>query len=335
MPYKDMFISLTRSRAWPADRLVEALKAAGEPTRLRALALLARGELSVGELAQALAQSQPRVSRHMKLLTASGLAERVAEGALAFYRLAPDGEPGRALAQALTEAIDSEDPLLRADRDRLQAVRAARSQAAAAYFEANAENWDRVRALHLPDLDIEAAILDVAGPGPFDLMVDVGAGLGRMMRLFAERVRRVEGFDLSRQMLAIARAQLADLPPGRWALRLGDVYDPPLAKGLADLVTVHQVLHFLPDPGRAVEAAASLLKPGGRLLIVDFAPHGFEFLREQHAHRRLGFADEEMARWCALAGAPLTRTATLAPNRNDALTVKIWAGERLRAGETA
>lgn len=326
-----MFMSLTRPYGWPAERLVEALKAAGEPTRLRALALLARGELSVGELASALGQSQPRVSRHMKLLTASGLAERAPEGSWAFYRLAPHGEPGRALAEALIGAVDPEDPTFKVDLERLELIRAQRSQAAEAYFAKAAADWERVRALHLPDLDIDAAILDAAGPGPFPLMVDCGTGLGRMIRLFIERVGRAEGFDTSRQMLAIARAQLASLPSGRWAVRLGDVYDPPLAKGIADLVTVHQVLHFLPDPDRAVAQAAGLLKPGGRMVIVDFAPHGLEFLREEHAHRRLGFTDTEIARWCAAAGAPLDRTITLAPAREGALTVKIWAAQRAPA----
>lgn len=309
-----------------------ALKAAGEPTRLRALALLARGELSVGELAQALSQSQPRVSRHMKLLTASGLAERAPEGSWAFYRLPAPGEPGRALADLLVGAIDLDEPAFKADLARLERIRAARAEAAEAYFGAVAAHWERVRALHLPDLDVDAAILAAAGPGPFDLLIDIGTGLGRMIRLFGDRVQRAEGIDTSRQMLAIARAQLADLPEGRWAVRHGDVYDPPAGLGQADLVTVHQVLHFLPDPGRAVEVAVRLLKPGGRLLLIDFAPHGLEFLREEHAHRRLGFSDSEIARWCAAAGAPLDGTTTLAPDKDGALTVKIWTARRAPLG---
>lgn len=297
---------------------------------MRALALLSHGELAVGELAQVLGQSQPRVSRHMRLLTESGLAERAPEGAWVFYRLAPQGAPGREMVQELLARLDPEDSVLKQDRDRLAAVRAARAEAAAEYFAANAADWDRVRSLHLPDADVESAMREAAGEGPFGLMIDVGVGSGRMLAVFADRVRRAEGFDTSRQMLAMARATLADLPEGRVAVRLGDIYAPPFPNEAADLVTVHHVLHFLPDPGRAVAQAASLLKPGGRLLIADFAPHEHEFLREQHAHRRLGFADEEIARWCAAAGLPDVTTVTLTPQdgRREALTVKIWKADK-------
>lgn len=314
----------------PLDETVRALRAAGERSRLRALALLTQGELGVGELAVALEQSQPRVSRHMKVLTEAGLAERAPEGAWVFYRLAQERSPGRVLVDALLARLDPGDRALQGDRARLAGVRASRAEAAGAYFARNAEDWDRLRALHLPEADVEAAMREAAGPGPFDLMVDVGAGSGRMIAVMADRVRRAEGFDTSRQMLAIARAALEALPPGKAAVRLGDVYDPPYPPGLADLVTVHQVLHFLPDPGRAVQEAAALLKPGGRLVIADFAPHGLEFLRETHAHRRLGFADGEIEAWCALAGVAPLETRTLAPEgqRPDALTVKIWSGAR-------
>jgi ArsR family transcriptional regulator len=158
-------------------------------------------------------------------------------------------------------------------------------------------------------------------------MVDVGVGQGRMIQLFADRVRRAEGFDTSRQMLAIARASLDDLKT-KAALRFGDAYAPPIEAGSADLVTIHQVLHFLSDPGRAIKEAARLLKPAGRLLIVDFAPHGLEFLREEHAHRRLGFADREIAEWCETAGVRKPKVTTLAPQKREALTIKIWAGEK-------
>ena len=311
--------------------LIASLRAAGEPSRLRALALLTRGELAVGELAQALGQSQPRISRHMKLLTESGLAERAPEGAWVFYRLAPEGTPARMLAEALVAELDPVDPILVRDRERLADIHAARAATAAAYFDASAEDWNRLRALHLPDVDIEAAILEAAGPGPFDLLIDVGVGVGRMLEIFAPRVVRAEGFDTSRQMLALARAALAGHNEGKASVRLGDVYDPPYPPGQANLVTVHQVLHFLPDPRRAVVNAVGLLRPGGRILIVDFAPHDLEFLRESHAHRRLGFSDEEIRAWCAAGGVPELTVRTLAPatGADKALTVKIWTGKRV------
>jgi ubiquinone/menaquinone biosynthesis C-methylase UbiE len=252
-----------------------------------------------------------------------------------FYRLPPEGTGERVLVDRLLGAVDADDPILAQDRARLAEIRAARAEAAQAYFARNAADWDRVRALHLPEADVESAMRAAAGPGPFDLMIDVGVGAGRMLAVFADRVRRAEGFDTNRQMLAIARAALAGLPEGRGAVRFGDIYAPPYPPARADLVTVHQVLHFLPDPGRAVAEAAGLLKAGGRLVVCDFAPHDLEFLRENHAHRRLGFADEEMMRWCATAGVPALTTTSLAPrhDKGPALTVKIWAGDKASATE--
>lgn len=304
-----------------------ALRAAGEQTRLRALALLTEGELAVGELAQALAQSQPRVSRHLKLLTEAGLVERAPEGAWVFYRLPRAHTTERQFAEAALGMLDPSDPILVRDAERLNQIRATRDEAAAEYFERNAADWDRVRALHLPEADIDSAILAAAGDGPFELMVDVGVGQGRLIQLFADRVGRAEGFDTSRQMLAIARASLDDLK-AKAAVRFGDAYAPPIEHGAADLVTIHQVLHFLSDPARAIGEAARLLKAGGRLLIVDFAPHGLEFLREDHAHRRLGFSDAEIREWCEAAGVAGLRTTTLAPQKSGALTVKIWVGDK-------
>jgi ArsR family transcriptional regulator len=310
-----------------ADRVVGALRAAGEQTRLRALALLTEGELAVGELAQALGQSQPRVSRHLKLLTEAGLVERAPEGAWVFYRLPRANTTERHFADAALAMLDPADPVLASDAARLVAIRTTREEAASAYFERNAADWERLRALHLPEADIDSAIVEAGGAGPFDLMVDVGVGQGRMIQLFADRVRRAEGFDTSRQMLAIARASLDGLK-AKAAVRFGDAYAPPIEVGGADLVTIHQVLHFLSDPGRALVEAARLLKRGGRLLIVDFAPHALEFLREAHAHRRLGFADGEIAEWCAAAGIGALKIVALAPKKQGALTVKIWAGDK-------
>lgn len=310
--------------------MVQALRGAGEQTRLRALALLAHGELSVGEIATALAQSQPRVSRHLKLLTDCGLAERTPEGAWVFYRLAQPDTPERALADAVVQMLDPEEPELQRDAERLAEIRRAREEAAAAYFAANAADWERLQGLHLPETEVEAAMRAAAGPGPFEFMVDVGVGQGRMIELFADRAQRAEGFDTSRQMLALARTRLAALPPGKATVRHGDVYEPPVAAGAADLVTIHQVLHFLADPARAIAEAAKLLRPGGRLVIADFAPHALEFLRENHAHRRLGFADADMKRWCAAAGVPRLKITTLEPAdaRKEALVVKVWSGEK-------
>jgi ubiquinone/menaquinone biosynthesis C-methylase UbiE len=311
------------------DQLLTALKAAAEPTRLRILAMLAQSELAVGEIAAALGQSQPRVSRHIKLLVEAGLVERLPEGAWMFLRLAP-GKTGRGLVEEILSRVEERDTTLVRDRERLAEVEATRAAAAEAYFDRFANDWARIRALHAPEVDVEAAMLEAAGAGPFRFMVDIGAGQGRMLHLFAPFVERAEGIDPNRKMLTIARAALADLPPGRVALRQSDVFAMPYDEGSVDLVTIHQVLHFLSDPARAVAAASAILSPGGRIVIADFAPHGLEFLREEHAHRRLGFAEEEVTRWLKDAGLEATKARHLLPVAGGAskLAVTVWTATK-------
>ena len=322
--------------AWSAQRTVEALSAAGEPTRLRILALLAREELAVLELSQILDQSQPRVSRHLKLLTEAGLVQRFPDGSWVFYGLAWEG-PGGALVRTVLAEIDSTDPLLKGDSERLAKVQAARTEAAQAYFERNAARWDDIRSLYVAEAEVEAAILQQAGPGPFTRVVDLGTGAGRMLTLVGPQARRALGLDLSQQMLNIARANVAAAGLGQCELRHGDVRATGLPSEVADLVIVHQVLHYLTEPAGAVAEAARLVAPGGRLLIVDFAPHDLDHLREQHQHRRLGFSDDEIARWVGEAGLRSKRAVTLAPpaEAGRRLTVKLWTAERVRAAEQA
>lgn len=312
--------------ALTADRTVEVLRAAGEPTRLRILALLRREELSVMELAQVLGQSQPRVSRHLKLLTEAGIVERFPDGSWVFYRLGGE-ERAVALAVRALDAVDKGDAGLARDAEQLREVRASREAAAADYFARNAARWDEIRSLYVAEEAVEAAVLAAAGEGPFERLVDLGTGSGRMLRLLGPKAQRAVGLDLSQQMLNIARAEATRAGLDGCELRHGDVFDTRLPSGWADLVVVHQVLHYLSDPAAAVAEAGRLVAPGGRLLIVDFAPHGFEFLRSEHQHRRLGFADAEIARW--LEGAGLTASAPVAlPPAGQGLTVTIWTATR-------
>ena len=302
-------------------------RAAGEETRLRILVLLSKGELTVSELTHILAQSQPRVSRHLKVLADAGMIERYREGAWVFYRISdlPDA-PTQALGALLRAVTPETDRVISRDHDRLRQVRAARAEAASAYFSKNAASWDEMRKLHLPDSDVESALRAVLGPERVGLFVDLGTGTGRMLNVFADLYERAVGFDLSVEMLAVARANLEEWGVGHAQVRQGDLLHPPIGDREADLIALHHVLHYLPEPQAAVEAAARLLRPGGRMLIVDFAPHELEFLRDQHAHRRLGFSDEEARSWCAASGLTLARTETLAPKAKstDKLTVKIW-----------
>ena len=306
------------------DAAVEALRAAGEPTRLRILSLLAAEELSVMELARILDQSQPRVSRHLKLMAEAGLIERFPDGAWVFYRLPASGAV-RHLADAVLDLLDDAS----ADRDgsRLEEVRAERDAQALEYFERVAPQWDQIRSLYVSESAVEAAIDRAAGPGPFGRVVDLGTGSGRMLALLGQRARTAVGLDLSQQMLNIARRNVSQAGLDKVELRHGDIFATRLPGQSADLVVVHQVLHYLTDPVAAVSEAARLVEPGGRLLIVDFAPHDHERLRAEHQHRRLGFSDAEIGRWVSEAG--LTPSAPIAlPPDHDGLTVTIWSADR-------
>jgi ArsR family transcriptional regulator len=312
-----------------AGQAVDVLRAAGEPTRLRILALLSREELAVLELCRVLDQSQPRVSRHLKLLAEAGLVERFPDGAWVFYRLTAGGQASELIAQTLAR-IDPADPVLARDVQQLSRVRAERAEEAAEYFARNAARWDEIRSLYVAECDVEQAILAAAGPGPFKRLVDLGSGTGRMLTLLGPRVEQALGLDLSQQMLNIARNHVAQAGLQRCELRHGDIFGTRLPDGSADLVVVHQVLHYLADPAAAVREAGRIVSDPGKLIIVDFAPHGLEFLREQHQHRRLGFSDGEMKRWLTDAGFPNIAASALRPHQKQGLTVKIWTAERGR-----
>ncbi len=303
-----------------------ALRAAGEATRLRILALLATGELNVKDLTQILGQSQPRISRHLKLMAEAGLIRRFREGSWVFFRLADSG--GEAvLARAIVDSLDGKDLTLARDRARAEAVQKARAEAAQAYFKAHAGEWDRIRALHVAEKEVEAAMDEALGKGPFNLLVDLGTGTGRTLELFAARATRALGFDLNHAMLAYARMKLERAGLAHAQVRHGDLYNVPLPDGAADAVVLHQVLHFLDDPAAAIAEAARLLAQGGKLLVVDFAPHELEFLREQSAHRRLGFARDQLGRWLEGAGLTVERFSELAPKPAEGkLTVSLWLG---------
>jgi ubiquinone/menaquinone biosynthesis C-methylase UbiE len=301
------------------------LKAAGEETRLRLLALLAEAELTVTELTDILRQSQPRISRHLRLLAESGLVVRFREGSWAFFRLAEHGAKAE-LARVLAAQLDPNDPVMARDRERLAQVRAARATAAQGYFRAHAAEWDRIRRLHAADAAVEAEIQAVLEDRPFRSLLDLGTGTGRMLELLGPELERALGIDLSLDMLALARARLDRAELRQCSVRQGDIYDLALPRDSFDVVIVHQVLHYLDDGARAVREAARVLRPQGRLLVVDFAPHEHEFLREEHAHRRLGFAEETVSQWLEQAGLDVISHHSVPPDAGSEgeIAVSLW-----------
>jgi ubiquinone/menaquinone biosynthesis C-methylase UbiE/DNA-binding transcriptional ArsR family regulator len=311
----------------PFDDLNAALRAAAEPTRLRVLALLAEVELTVTDLTEILRQSQPRISRHLKLLTEAGLIERFREGSWAFFRL-PDGTPRADLVHTMVGWLDPADPVAARDRERLLAVRAERAKAAQNYFRAHAGEWDRIRKLHVADAAVENAIVAALADRPLRSLLDLGTGTGRILELFGPQIERGLGIDLSPAMRAIARARLERAKLRHCAVRQGDIYDLPVAKDSFDAVVIHQVLHYLDDGAGAIREAARALRPGGRLVVVDFAPHDLEFLREEHAHLRLGFAADTVGAWMSAAGLEPVLHRTLPPEKgSDAkVAVSLWLG---------
>jgi ubiquinone/menaquinone biosynthesis C-methylase UbiE len=309
-----------------APSAFELFRSLGDSTRLRIVRLLRAMELTVGELAQVLGQSQPRVSRHVKILIDAGLVDRRKEGSWVFLSL---GESRRVeplfLALDGWAEIDGEDPWTVADAARLTAVRADRAAAAERYFALHAKDWDEIRTLHIAETEVEAAIGRALGERPVGRLVDIGTGTGRMIELFGRSADHALGVDRSPEMLRVARVKLAEAGLAAAELRQGDMYALPLPSGLADTVIIHQVLHYAQQPAAAVAEAARLLGPGGRLLIVDFAPHEREELRMRDAHVRLGFADDAMLKYLDSAGLDGRVVEHL---EGGELTVTIWAGER-------
>jgi ArsR family transcriptional regulator len=313
----------------------DIFKALGDPTRLRIVRLLSAMELAVGELAQVLGQSQPRVSRHVGILCDAGLAERRREGSWVFLRQAEADEGTAPMIEAtqrllaIAEATESAfAALCEADRRKLAAIREAREAAAEHYFARHAGEWDDLRALHSPDAEVEGALAAALADSPLGAVLDIGTGTGRMAELFAEGAERVVALDKNLEMLRVARAKLQHLPTARIELVQGDFAELPFADASFDTVLLHQVLHFAPDPAPALTEAARVLRSGGRIAIVDFASHDREELRTSHQHLRLGFSDRQMAELLRAAG--FSAAAPIALEGGE-LVVKIWLGKRRAA----
>jgi ArsR family transcriptional regulator len=301
------------------DDLLAQLRAAAEPTRLRLLALCARGSFCVTDLCAILGQSQPRLSRHLKLLVEAGLLERMPEGANAFFQV----PAGADLARQILARLPEDDPLLAADRRAAARLAAERAREASDAFRRDGADWDEMRALGLPGEAVEIALL-AALPTRIERLLDIGSGTGRVLELLAPRCGSALGVDASREMLALARARLAEKGLSNCAVRQADMYRLPLPDAAFDAVTLQMVLHYAEDPAAALAEAARVLKPGGVLVVVDLAPHARADLLGRHAHRWPGFDDAQIAGWLGAADCAPTGTRSV----DGQLAVRLWPARR-------
>ncbi len=319
--------------AIPLNKTIDILRAVGEPTRFRLLALLSKSDLTVTDLIEILGQSQPRISRHLKLLTEAGLLERYQEGAWAYYRMLDEGA-GVLIVNDLLSRLDTADVQIQRDYDRLDTVRNKRAAKAEAFFSSNAENWDRLRNMHIDEAQVEKAMLSMLGKKPVHCMLDMGTGTGRLLELLSDKYVKAIGIDSSRDMLAVARSTIDRAGLTHAQVRQSNITMLPTPTNSFDLVTLHQVLHYLDDPTEAIREAARALAPGGRLMIVDFAPHSRDELRIQQAHVRLGFSHEQMSGWLEDAGLEVIKTKDLkakdAKASDETLTVTLWLAQDRR-----
>jgi ubiquinone/menaquinone biosynthesis C-methylase UbiE/DNA-binding transcriptional ArsR family regulator len=337
LTHKDIFICLCERQRLleslsavmtleSAQSLVGTLKAAAEPTRLRILMLLRSGPLTVKDLTRILGQSQPRLSRHLKLLNEAGLIDRAPEGSWVYFHLAQRAG-GDGIGARLLGCLDPADTTVTRDRQRLDAVKRDREAAAQAYFGRHAGDWDKIRSLYVDEADVEDAIVATIGRRSVDLLVDLGTGTGRILELLSKNYARGVGFDMSTAMLSYARSKLDGAGITHAQVRQGDIFDLPLPDASAGIVVMHQILHFMSDPQRALQEAARILAPGGAVLVVDFAPHTLDYLREAFAHERLGFSDDQMCQWFEAAGLGAVTCRHLTPKAADGpdkLTVSVW-----------
>lgn len=311
------------------DDVLAGLRAIAEPTRLRVLILCARAELSVTELVDILGQSQPRVSRHLKLMVEAGVLERNREGARAFYRVAERAAGGK-VARALVPLVPVDDSVLETDLLRLETIRARRSERAEAYFSDNAALWEDLRGLYVDDALVDATLVEAVRAEPVGDLLDIGTGTGRVLEQLADYVNSAVGVDNAKPMLEIARDKLDRAGLRHCQVRLADMYHLPFPADRFDTVTLNMVLHYAETPTEVLREAARVLRPGGRVILVDFAPHDLEELREQHTHRWLGFSQDEIARLAEVSGLEMEPTVAL---DGDPLTVCVWSARKASSSD--
>lgn len=315
---------MPKSQTPGTDTLLLGLRAAAEATRLRILGLCAHAELTVSELVEILGQSQPRVSRHLRLLVEAGLLDRHQEGNWACYRLSPGAGNGE-LGRLIVDLMPADDPGHARDLERLQGVKEAWAVKSAAYFRQHASDWSRMQALHVDEAEVDAALMEILGKAPVGDLLDIGTGTGHVLELVGDRAETGIGVDRSIDMLKFARANIWRAGLRNCQVRLADMLRLPFPAACFDTVTLRMVLHYAESPASAIVEAARVLRPGGRLIVIDFAAHDRAELREAHAHRWLGFDDAQIAQYLEAPGLAADPALCL---EGGALTVRIWSARQ-------
>ena len=310
----------------PMEQFASILKTLGHTGRLRILALLERGELTVTELVQILDLSQPRITQYISSLEAVGVIERLREGSWVFSRLKRGNSSAARLVAAIMEKLPRDAEIFKTDFEKLQKVKEARSEVADAFFAKVANNDKQLGNEYLPQKDIETALLSSLNAQSFDFMIDMGTGTGRMLELFAPQIKRGAGIDMSPEMLKVARHKLAADDFAHISVQQGELQATPFKDGTADLGTLHQVLHYLDDPAEAIAEAARVMSDKARLLIIDFASHDVEKFRDEYAHRRLGFSTHEIKDWADNVNLNLREVSRISHEKYP--TVVIWEAEK-------
>ena len=317
------------------DELLLALRAAAEPTRLRILALAARGAFNVSELVTILGQSQPRLSRHLRLLVEAGLLRRQQEGVFCWFALPEASTPSGDLARQLIRRLSDQEPVLEADRRLAAQALSERARIASDTFRQKGADWDEMTALGLPTAAVETALMSIAGQGPLGRVLDIGTGTGRVLELLGPRAEMGLGIDASAQMLALARSRLGQAGLAHCTVRRADMYRLPLPDGGDghgfDLTVLQMVLHHAEDPEAVLREAARVTRSGARIIVVDLAAHAPHALSETLAHRHRGFQEPRMRTMLQSVGLSVHGTVTIP----GSLTTQLWSGAVRRFADHA
>jgi ubiquinone/menaquinone biosynthesis C-methylase UbiE len=306
------------------EDLLSGLRACAEPTRLRLLALASRATFCVMDFCDILGQSQPRLSRHLRLLCEAGLLERIREGANVWFAIPSAETAAGSLARTVVDRLPEDDAVLAADRRQAARLLSERARAASETFRRTGADWDEMRALGLPAAAVEDALLRLLPPSGVGRLLDIGTGTGRLLEVLAPLASAGLGVDASRAMLALARTRLAKPGLGHCAVRLADMYRLPMTDASFDAVVLHMVLHHAEDPAGVLAEAARVLRPGGAMIVADLAPHGDSETLERLAHRWPGFSDPQLAALLDAAGLVVGSPVVIP----GPLEVRLWPATR-------